>query len=154
MRVRALAVGFCIFFLFFFVLHLSASNKPTPANGYGTYVEIPGASRVGSDTCMGCHADTSKNFQHAFHKQQNVECEDCHGNGSLHVDGGGDVAKIVSFRSVRLGMPTAFVWAAMPGTKRSGTGRGIACSEPCALHRLSPSSFPCTQRGKGKPSQF
>src|ERR1039458_1253327 len=97
MRIRALAVGFSSFFLFFFVLHLSATNKPTPANGYGIYVDIPGANRVGSDTCAGCHEDTAKNFQHAFHKQQNVECEDCHGNGSLHVEGGGDVAKIVSF---------------------------------------------------------
>jgi predicted CXXCH cytochrome family protein len=65
---------------------------------WGKYVEIPGASRLGSDTCTACHDDTSKNFQHAFHKQQGVECEDCHGNGSLHVEGGGDVSKIISFR--------------------------------------------------------
>ena len=67
------------------------------ANGFAKYVEVPGASGVGSDPCTVCHAETSKNFQHAFHKQQGVECEDCHGNGSLHVEGGGDVAKIVSF---------------------------------------------------------
>ncbi len=61
------------------------------------YAEIPGASRVGPDACMACHTETAKNFQHAFHKQQGVECEDCHGNGSLHVEGGGDVTKILSF---------------------------------------------------------
>src|SRR3974390_2955624 len=62
------------------------------------YVEIAGATSVGSSTCIACHEETSRNFQHAFHKQQGVECEDCHGNVSLHVEGGGDVTKIVSFR--------------------------------------------------------
>ena len=67
------------------------------ANGFAKYLEVPGASSVGSETCTSCHGDVSKNFQHAFHKQQGVECEDCHGNGSLHVAGGGDVKKIVAF---------------------------------------------------------
>jgi len=97
MRIRAFAVCLSLLLLFVFVSQLSAGNHPVPANGYGTHVNIPGANKVGSDTCTSCHADTAKNFQHAYHKQQNVECEDCHGNGSLHVDGGGDVAKIVSF---------------------------------------------------------
>ncbi|HKI13150.1 MAG TPA: cytochrome c3 family protein [Candidatus Acidoferrum sp.] len=67
------------------------------ANGFAKFVDVPGASSVGSETCTSCHGDVSKNFQHAFHKQQGVECEDCHGNGSLHVAGGGDVKKIVAF---------------------------------------------------------
>jgi predicted CXXCH cytochrome family protein len=37
------------------------------------------------------------NFRHAYHAQQGIECEDCHGNGSLHIEGGGDIAKIFSF---------------------------------------------------------
>lgn len=52
---------------------------------------------MGSDTCATCHDAVGKNFAHAFHAQQGVECEQCHGNGSLHVDGGGDVSKIVAF---------------------------------------------------------
>lgn len=63
----------------------------------GKSVDIPGATRVGAETCTTCHADLSKGFQHAFHKQQGVECEDCHGTGSLHVEAGGDVKKIISF---------------------------------------------------------
>jgi predicted CXXCH cytochrome family protein len=64
---------------------------------YGKYVEITGATRVGADVCATCHAEDSTAYRHAFHAQQGVECEDCHGNGSLHVEGGGDKSKIVSF---------------------------------------------------------
>jgi len=62
------------------------------------YLEIPGAKPIGSDNCANCHDAVAKNFQHVFHAQQGVECEDCHGAGSLHVDGGGDISKIVSFK--------------------------------------------------------
>jgi len=64
---------------------------------YGKYIEIAGATRVGADTCANCHSEDSTAYRHAYHAQQGVECEDCHGNGSLHVDGGGDKSKIISF---------------------------------------------------------
>ncbi len=79
---------------------VSARGKTQYRNSsFEKFVQIAGASRVGSDACMSCHSDIASNFRHAFHAQQGVECEDCHGPGSLHVDGGGDVAKIISFRS-------------------------------------------------------
>jgi predicted CXXCH cytochrome family protein len=59
--------------------------------------QIPGAARVGSDVCTTCHSEVATNFRHAYHAQQGVECEDCHGSGSLHVEGGGDVSKIIAF---------------------------------------------------------
>jgi len=68
-------------------------------SSFAKYVEVAAASRVGTDACALCHAEVRGNFRHAFHAQQGVECEDCHGAGSLHVDGSGDVAKIISFRS-------------------------------------------------------
>ena len=66
---------------------------------FAKYVEITGATRVGSETCAQCHTDQAKDFRHAFHAQQGVECEDCHGLGSLHVNGNGDVTKIIGLRS-------------------------------------------------------
>jgi len=66
--------------------------------GFSKYVSIPGATRIGSETCAGCHAESSSSFRHAFHAQQGIECEDCHGAGSAHVEGGGDVTKIVSYK--------------------------------------------------------
>jgi len=81
----------------FVCLPLMATKNSTESIGsYAKYVQIPGAKPVGSETCTGCHAAVAKDFGHAFHAQQGVECEDCHGAGSLHVDGGGDVTKIVA----------------------------------------------------------
>ncbi len=83
--------------LFLWAIPAVAAVAPERDKAFARYLEIPGASRVGADTCASCHGDTQKNFQHAFHKQQGVDCEDCHGNGSLHVDAGGDTSKIISF---------------------------------------------------------
>ena len=75
----------------------AAKKSENAIASFAKFVEIPGAKSVGSETCATCHEDIAKDFRHAFHAQQGVECEQCHGAGSLHVDGGGDVAKIVAF---------------------------------------------------------
>ena len=97
MRVRTLLLSLFLLCSIFSSLFWAATDTLHRAKGFGTYLEVPGASWAGSEVCAGCHAESAKNFQHAFHKQQGLECEDCHGNGSLHVQGGGDVSKIVSF---------------------------------------------------------
>lgn len=75
-----------------------AAQKSEPGiASFAKYVEIPGAKAVGAEACIACHTDIAKDFRHAFHAQQGIECEQCHGAGSLHVDGGGDVTKIISF---------------------------------------------------------
>lgn len=64
---------------------------------------------VGEETCKTCHADLAKNFEHTAHfatvlnKKAGPEhqgCEACHGPGKAHVEGGGDVAKIISFKNL------------------------------------------------------
>jgi DmsE family decaheme c-type cytochrome len=59
------------------------------------------ADFVGADTCATCHEEVSKGFAdnpHTKMVQQHgsngVTCENCHGAGKAHVDGGGDVTKI------------------------------------------------------------
>src|SRR5690349_22085044 len=86
--------------LLLFVLPGTAQKNSTgwtPQKQFGIYTEIPGATRVGAEQCATCHSDRSRDYQHAFHAQQGVQCEDCHGYGSKHVEGGGDVSKIISF---------------------------------------------------------
>ncbi len=62
----------------------------------------PAASEfVGSETCATCHEEVSKKFEgnpHTkmalMHGKEGVTCENCHGAGKAHVDGGGDTTKI------------------------------------------------------------
>ena len=76
----------------------AAKKSEHAISSYSKYIEIPGATSSGSETCTTCHAEIAKDYRHAFHNQQGIECEQCHGPGSLHVQGGGDVSKIISFK--------------------------------------------------------
>lgn len=64
------------------------------------------ASYVGGEICLTCHSDYDakiKGSKHAilFENEDRIgakrACEACHGPGSLHVDGGGDVENIIRF---------------------------------------------------------
>ena len=60
------------------------------------------AEFVGAETCATCHEEASKSFAANPHTKMalmpgnanGVTCENCHGAGSEHVAGGGDVTKI------------------------------------------------------------
>jgi len=59
---------------------------------------------VGAETCETCHGDVAKKFGDNPHSRlalehggKGVTCENCHGPGKAHVDGGGDVTKIFQF---------------------------------------------------------
>jgi predicted CXXCH cytochrome family protein len=63
---------------------------------------------VGSETCAACHEDQFKSVADTKHgmleklsgwKDKVVGCESCHGPGKEHVEAGGDVTKIVSFKN-------------------------------------------------------
>jgi DmsE family decaheme c-type cytochrome len=74
----------------------AAKASNAPANGAAH------ADFVGSDTCATCHDEVSKKFASNPHTKMadmpgnhpGVTCENCHGAGSEHVAGGGDVTKI------------------------------------------------------------
>ena len=71
-----------------------ASNAPSTGAAHADF--------VGSDTCASCHDEVSKSFATNPHTKMalmhgnatGVTCENCHGAGSEHVAGGGDVTKI------------------------------------------------------------
>ncbi len=67
----------------------------------------PTTGFVGDDTCATCHQDKAdamaENPHHKLalkHGGTGATCESCHGAGQAHVDGGGDVTKIVRFNKL------------------------------------------------------
>ncbi|HWE84096.1 MAG TPA: DmsE family decaheme c-type cytochrome [Terracidiphilus sp.] len=76
-----------------------AAPGAKPAAGQDKH---PNASEfVGSETCATCHEEVVKGFatnphtkMAQMHGSNGVTCENCHGAGKAHVDGGGDVTKI------------------------------------------------------------
>ncbi len=77
--------------------HAHASAQARKEQGFAKYREIPGAERVGSEPCQACHGEASKSFRRTTHWHEKVECEDCHGPGSLHVNSA-DYKQIIKFR--------------------------------------------------------
>lgn len=76
---------------------VAPNTTPAPASISGS------AKMVGRETCATCHADTVSNFDKTFHGRKALSnaklsnsCESCHGAGSGHVDGGGDISLIVN----------------------------------------------------------
>ncbi len=109
MRKRALLSGISFFVACLWaVCPLSLSAQQPSSDSYRhrdrekqfvKYVEIPGAERLGSDQCRACHEEPAKTFRRSFHSTQDVQCEQCHGAGSLHVAAGAySKEQIISFR--------------------------------------------------------
>jgi len=99
MRHHAQVLGFTILALVVIVClpSIAARKAEYGIASYAKYVEIPGATPVGAEQCATCHTEIAQDFRHAFHAQQGLDCEACHGPGSLHVEGGEDISKIISF---------------------------------------------------------
>ena len=78
------------------VAFAAAAPKPKPAE-----TKAASGDFVGSETCATCHDEVSKKFADnphikmaEMHGGNGVTCENCHGAGKAHVDGGGDTSKI------------------------------------------------------------
>src|SRR5579864_2127002 len=67
--------------------------------------QSPTAKYVGADVCKTCHEEIyKKHFELTPHFQTTLEgghgCESCHGPGSEHVEGSGDITKIIRFSTL------------------------------------------------------
>lgn len=89
--------------------HPSAQAATRPANAGVKAAQSQNGSAlppgyVGSQMCETCHTDVAHTFAnnpHAkmvfMHGDKTLTCENCHGPGQAHVEGGGDVTKIFRF---------------------------------------------------------
>ena len=50
---------------------------------------------VGTDVCLSCHEAEAQSLRHYADHPGVADCESCHGPGKDHVDGAGDVTKII-----------------------------------------------------------
>jgi DmsE family decaheme c-type cytochrome len=87
------AIIFCV------VAIASPASGSKPAGGQAK--DATASEFVGAETCATCHEETAKGFAsnpHSklamAHGKNGVTCENCHGAGKAHVDGGGDTSKI------------------------------------------------------------
>ena len=79
----------------------AAGDQPAPAAAPAPADKSLPPGYVGSETCATCHEEVAKKFADnphtkmaLMHGSRGVTCENCHGAGKAHVEGGGDVTKI------------------------------------------------------------
>lgn len=85
----------------------SAASKKGQNAAPAQAVAAPAASDfVGADVCVACHESVVKGFANNPHQKMvlmhggsGVTCENCHGPGKAHVEGGGDKTKIFNFNT-------------------------------------------------------
>jgi predicted CXXCH cytochrome family protein len=108
---RHLKLGLLLFFALSLSVWIAIGAVSERANGAavpnGDYSVAVDDDYVGSETCAGCHDSQAKSFDGTKHgklhtisswKGKVVGCESCHGPGKAHVEGSGDVTKIISFK--------------------------------------------------------
>jgi predicted CXXCH cytochrome family protein len=100
--------GLRVFFMFLLgasmicATALCAAQAPAATASAAPAVAPAHAEFVGADTCASCHEEVVKKFASNPHTKMalmpgnhaGITCENCHGAGSEHVAGGGDVTKI------------------------------------------------------------
>lgn len=114
----------------------------------------PSAQYVGSDVCKGCHEEVFKKFEPNPHLHLLAKgasgttdwhgCESCHGPGSAHVEAGGDVTKIVTFKSLSAEQSSAVCQQCHRDGDRSNFHRsshlesGVGCLDCHNIHSVNP----------------
>ena len=112
---------------------------------------------VGSETCAACHEPQSNSFVSTKHgklhtvsswKGKVVGCESCHGPGKAHVEGAGDVTKIISFKNLNPKAASETCLACHAGKETHNNFRrgehwrnNIGCNECHTAHGPPPGNF-------------
>jgi DmsE family decaheme c-type cytochrome len=108
---------------------------------------------AGSDQCAECHEDIAKGLTDSVHGQKGFSmrsdqgCEACHGPGEAHIEGGGDITKIRSFKVLEASDASAACLECHEKGKqmmwRGSTheNRNLACTECHSVHQFKSDKF-------------
>lgn len=123
---------------------------------------IAGAKYVGSGQCGTCHEEVTKDFKGTIHarladfevKDKGKGCESCHGPGSMHVEGGGDKTKILSFKALSAGQKSEVCLQChknepvMNWRGNEHSLNGVSCSDCHGSHKSSRKYMLVEEEGK------
>src|SRR5687768_2590538 len=147
-------------FALFLTVWLALGAVSERANGAG-YVDqaspVTDDNYVGSETCAACHEAQFKSFDGTKHgklhtvaswKGKVVGCESCHGPGKAHVEGSGDVTKIISFKRMNAKAASETCLSCHAGRENHNNFRrgdhwrnNIGCTECHTAHGPEPAGF-------------
>jgi DmsE family decaheme c-type cytochrome len=86
---------------------LAQNAAPNAAKISKAYSPDPNATYLGAETCKTCHQEIYERWEKSPHWKTTLDtkggeshqgCESCHGPGSAHVAGNGDITKIFTFQ--------------------------------------------------------
>lgn len=143
-------------------LESQQDNPKSAAQTQKTNSESDQSSYVGTEVCKTCHEDMPskdffKNFEASPHFVTTLDtkkgpewhgCESCHGPGKEHVDGGGDVSKIFTFKDATPQQTSARCLRCHQYTEEHGNydrsmhlANGVACIDCHSPHHARESQF-------------
>jgi DmsE family decaheme c-type cytochrome len=88
------------------ITHAAEKQKTKIQTPVASYRPTDPSLYAGSDVCAACHDSQAKSFNQGPHWKNDLQkgrgpawqgCESCHGPGKAHIEGGGDVTKIIRF---------------------------------------------------------
>ena len=87
----------------------SSKGKTSTQQETASYRPSDPSLYAGTDACATCHDAEAKSYSHGAHWKNELNknrgpqwqgCEACHGPGKAHVETGGDISKIISFKKI------------------------------------------------------
>jgi len=108
---------------------------------------------AGAEMCAECHEDVAKGLSHTVHGEKGFSmrseqgCEACHGPGEAHIEEGGDVSKIRSFKNLSAADASAVCLECHENGRRmlwrgsTHESRNLACVDCHSIHQAKSDKF-------------
>ncbi len=155
-KCRALSSFMLAFFVACFLTGEAAAKEQSGTENPQTKAALPastGGQYAETDICKTCHQEVwEKHFAGTPHaallKGDQHGCQACHGPGQAHVDGGGDVTKIIRFETLSPAQTAAICTKCHQSSletqnfaKSEHLANGVSCTSCHSPHKSSDVNF-------------